>query len=105
MLLFQFEPAFNNFVRRFAAHRLKVAEEEDDIAEIERRLFSGQIEELIEQAENELDLIVMANGHITYNTTQQQHDNHMHTTQHHHDGHIEEKGKGTFKQSIYTTRL
>ena len=60
----QFEPKCNEFSRRFAEHRLKIAEEEDDVAFIEKRLWSGQIEELIEQAEDELDTIVLMNEEV-----------------------------------------
>lgn len=59
-----FEPKCNEFSRRFAEHRLKIAEEEDDVAFIEKRLWSGQIEELIEQAEDELDTIVLMNEDV-----------------------------------------
>jgi hypothetical protein len=64
LLLPQFEPACNEYSRRFAAHRLQVAEEEDDVTAIESRLWSGQIEELIEQAENELDAVVLMNEEV-----------------------------------------
>jgi hypothetical protein len=60
----QFEPACNDYSRRFAAHRLSVAEEEEDVSAIESRLWSGQIEELIEQAENELDAVVLMNEEV-----------------------------------------
>lgn len=60
----QFEPLFNQRVRRQASHRLKICEEEESHHAIEQRIWYGQIEELIQQAEEELDLVVLMNEDV-----------------------------------------
>lgn len=58
----QFEPLYNDGVRRLTQHRLTICEQEEDVDQIEKRIWFGQIEELIEMAEDELDLLVAMNG-------------------------------------------
>ncbi|KAJ2745975.1 hypothetical protein GGI20_001739 [Coemansia sp. BCRC 34301] len=48
---------YRQSVEAITTHRLKVAEENDDTAKIEELIGSGQIEELVYQAEDELKLI------------------------------------------------
>ena len=62
MLFSQFEPLYNENVRRLTQHRLTICEQEEDVDQIEKRIWFGQIEELIEMAEDELDLLVAMNG-------------------------------------------
>ncbi|KAJ2737227.1 hypothetical protein IW152_000248 [Coemansia sp. BCRC 34962] len=49
--------AYRKAVEAITAHRLKIVEENDDTAKIEELIGSGQIEELICQAEDEIKLI------------------------------------------------
>jgi NADH dehydrogenase (ubiquinone) 1 alpha subcomplex subunit 5 len=44
-------------VEAFTTHRLKVVKEETDPLKIEQRINAGQLEELIEQARDELDVL------------------------------------------------
>lgn len=53
-------PADENYrkaVETFTKHRLQVCQEEQDWEQIEKKLGCGQVEELIEEAEDELRLI------------------------------------------------
>ncbi|KAJ1801174.1 hypothetical protein LPJ59_000498 [Coemansia sp. RSA 2399] len=49
--------AYRQSVEAFTTHRLKIAEENEDIASIEKLADAGQIEELISQAQEEIKLI------------------------------------------------
>ncbi|KAJ2866230.1 hypothetical protein GGH94_001685 [Coemansia aciculifera] len=49
--------AYRQAVEAITAHRLKIAEQNDDTSKIEELIGSGQIEELIYQAEDEIKLI------------------------------------------------
>ncbi|KAJ1666958.1 hypothetical protein EV178_001872 [Coemansia sp. RSA 1646] len=49
--------AYRQSVEAFTTHRLKIAEENEDVAEIEKLADAGQIEELISQAQDEIKLI------------------------------------------------
>ncbi|KAF6162168.1 hypothetical protein GIB67_008297 [Kingdonia uniflora] len=51
------DEGYRKAVESFTRHRLKVCEEEDDWENIEKRLGCGQVEELIEEATDELTLI------------------------------------------------
>ncbi|KAI3770498.1 hypothetical protein L6452_01632 [Arctium lappa] len=51
------DEGYRKAVESFTCHRLKVCEEEDDWEDIEKRLGCGQVEELIEEAHDELNLI------------------------------------------------
>ncbi|KAI8029288.1 hypothetical protein LOK49_LG01G01565 [Camellia lanceoleosa] len=51
------DEGYRKAVESFTRHRLKVCQEEDDWEIIEKRLASGQVEELIEEAQDELKLI------------------------------------------------
>ncbi|MED6118309.1 hypothetical protein PIB30_001539 [Stylosanthes scabra] len=51
------DEGYRKAVESFTRHRLKVCEEEEDWENIEKRLGCGQVEELIEEAEDELKLI------------------------------------------------
>lgn len=59
-----FEPAYNLRVRKLSEHRLQICEEEEDEVQIEKRIWYGQIEELIEHAEDEMDLLVVMNEEV-----------------------------------------
>jgi len=59
-----FEPLINQQTRVMTQHRLSICEQEESHAEIERRVWFGQIEQLIEQAEDELDLTVAMNEEV-----------------------------------------
>lgn len=48
---------YRKAVESFTTHRLKVCQEEQDWEMIEKRLGCGQVEELIEEAQDELKLI------------------------------------------------
>lgn len=53
-------PADENYrkaVETFTKHRLQVCQQEEDWEEIEKKLGCGQVEELIEEAQDELRLI------------------------------------------------
>lgn len=51
------DEGYRKAVESFTRHRLKVCQEENDWGAIEKRLGCGQVEELIEEAEDELKLI------------------------------------------------
>ncbi|KVI07147.1 probable NADH dehydrogenase [ubiquinone] 1 alpha subcomplex subunit 5, mitochondrial [Cynara cardunculus var. scolymus] len=51
------DEGYRKAVETFTRHRLKVCEEEEDWETIEKRLGCGQVEELIEEAQDELKLI------------------------------------------------
>lgn len=51
------DEGYRKAVESFTNHRLKVCQEEDDWEKIETRLGCGQVEELIEEAQDELKLI------------------------------------------------
>lgn len=51
------DEGYRKAVESFTRHRLKVCQEEDDWETIEKRLGCGQVEELIEEARDELKLI------------------------------------------------
>lgn len=51
------DEGYRKAVESFTRHRLKVCEEEEDWEVIEKRLGCGQVEELIEEAQDELKLI------------------------------------------------
>lgn len=56
------DEGYRKAVESFTNHRLKVCQEEEDWEQIEKRLGCGQVEELIEEAQDELKLISMLNG-------------------------------------------
>ncbi|KAJ2910605.1 hypothetical protein GGI21_000701 [Coemansia aciculifera] len=49
--------AYRQSVEAITTHRLKIAEENEDTSKIEELIGSGQIEELVHQAEDEIKLI------------------------------------------------
>ncbi|CAL1371094.1 unnamed protein product [Linum trigynum] len=51
------DEGYRKAVESFTKHRLKVCQEEEDWEAIEKRLGCGQVEELIEEARDELKLI------------------------------------------------
>ncbi|XP_058181981.1 probable NADH dehydrogenase [ubiquinone] 1 alpha subcomplex subunit 5, mitochondrial [Rhododendron vialii] len=51
------DEGYRKAVESFTRHRLKVCQEEQDWETIEKRLGCGQVEELIEEAQDELQLI------------------------------------------------
>lgn len=51
------DEGYRKAVESFTRHRLKVCQEEEDWETIEKRLGCGQVEELIEEAQDELKLI------------------------------------------------
>ncbi|KAK8964527.1 hypothetical protein KSP40_PGU003004 [Platanthera guangdongensis] len=51
------EEGYRKAVESFTNHRLRVCEEEQDWEVIEKRIACGQVEELIEEAQDELKLI------------------------------------------------
>jgi NADH dehydrogenase (ubiquinone) 1 alpha subcomplex subunit 5 len=51
------DEGYRKAVESFTSHRLKVCQEEEDWEKIENRLGCGQVEELIEEAQDELKLI------------------------------------------------
>lgn len=51
------DEGYRKAVESFTNHRLKVCQEEEDWETIEKRLACGQVEELIEEAQDELKLI------------------------------------------------
>ncbi|KAG5533807.1 hypothetical protein RHGRI_027862 [Rhododendron griersonianum] len=51
------DEGYRKAVESFTRHRLKVCQEEQDLETIEKRLGCGQVEELIEEAQDELQLI------------------------------------------------
>lgn len=56
------DEGYRKAVESFTNHRLKVCQEEPDWEIIEKRLGCGQVEELIEEAQDELKLISHLNG-------------------------------------------
>ncbi|RVW41920.1 putative NADH dehydrogenase [ubiquinone] 1 alpha subcomplex subunit 5, mitochondrial [Vitis vinifera] len=56
------DEGYRKAVESFTSHRLKVCQEEEDWEQIEKRLGCGQVEELIEEAQDELKLLSMLNG-------------------------------------------
>lgn len=48
---------YRTSIERQTHHRLKILQETEDVFEIEEKINSGQVEELIQDAENELSLI------------------------------------------------
>ncbi|XP_028079129.1 probable NADH dehydrogenase [ubiquinone] 1 alpha subcomplex subunit 5, mitochondrial [Camellia sinensis] len=56
------DEGYRKAVESFTRHRLKVCQEEDDWEIIEKRLACGQVEELIEEAQDELKLIAKMIG-------------------------------------------
>ncbi|XP_073031206.1 probable NADH dehydrogenase [ubiquinone] 1 alpha subcomplex subunit 5, mitochondrial [Primulina eburnea] len=57
------DEGYRKSVESFTRHRLKVCQEEEDWEAIEKKLGCGQVEELIEEAQDELKLI----GHMREN--------------------------------------
>ncbi|KAG9450872.1 hypothetical protein H6P81_010837 [Aristolochia fimbriata] len=51
------DEGYRKAVESFTTHRLKVCQEEEDWEQIEKRIGCGQVEELIEEARDELTLI------------------------------------------------
>lgn len=56
------DEGYRKAVESFTRHRLKACEEEEDWEMIEKRLGCGQVEELIEEAQDELKLIAKMIG-------------------------------------------
>lgn len=56
------DEGYRKAVESFTRHRLSVCQEEADSEMIEKRLGCGQVEELIEEAQDELKLIGHMNG-------------------------------------------
>lgn len=56
------DEGYRKAVESFTSHRLKVCQEEEDWEQIEKRLGCGQVEELIEEAQDELKLMGLLNG-------------------------------------------
>jgi len=52
---------YNQHIIKLSQHRLDVVEANEDIRTIEKHINSGQVEELIEQAEDELQLLITMN--------------------------------------------
>ncbi|XP_051122882.1 probable NADH dehydrogenase [ubiquinone] 1 alpha subcomplex subunit 5, mitochondrial [Andrographis paniculata] len=55
------DEGYRKAVESFTRHRLQVCQEEEDWEAIEKRVGCGQVEELIEEAEDELKLIGFMN--------------------------------------------
>nr|CAD1828583.1 unnamed protein product [Ananas comosus var. bracteatus] len=51
------DEGYRKAVESFTRHRLRICQEEEDWEQIEKRVGCGQVEELIEEAEDELKLI------------------------------------------------
>ncbi|KAK6925881.1 NADH dehydrogenase [ubiquinone] 1 alpha subcomplex subunit 5 [Dillenia turbinata] len=51
------DEGYRKAVESFTRHRLQVCQEEEDWGQIEKRIGCGQVEELIEEAQDELKLI------------------------------------------------
>lgn len=60
------DEGYRKAVESFTSHRLKVCQEEEDWEMIEKRLQCGQVEELIEEAQDELKLIAKMIGPCTF---------------------------------------
>lgn len=56
------DEGYRKAVESFTRHRLKVCQEEEDWEVIEKRIGCGQVEELIEEAQDELKLVGHMNG-------------------------------------------
>lgn len=56
------DEGYRKAVESFTRHRLKVCQEEEDWEQIEKRIGCGQVEELIEEARDELTLIAKMIG-------------------------------------------
>ena len=56
------DEGYRKAVESFTNHRLQICQEEDDWKRIEDRIGCGQVEELIEEAEDELKLIAKMIG-------------------------------------------
>jgi NADH dehydrogenase (ubiquinone) 1 alpha subcomplex subunit 5 len=56
------DEGYRKAVESFTKHRLQICQEEDDWKRIEDRIGCGQVEELIEEAEDELKLIAKMIG-------------------------------------------
>lgn len=56
------DEGYRKAVESFTTHRMKVCKEEEDWEQIEKRLGCGQVEELIEEAQDELTLIAKMIG-------------------------------------------
>lgn len=56
------DEGYRKAVESFTKHRLQVCKEEEDWEQIEKRLSCGQVEELIEEAQDELKLIAKMIG-------------------------------------------
>ncbi|GAB5370021.1 hypothetical protein AAMO2058_001456600 [Amorphochlora amoebiformis] len=53
------EAEYGDQITRFAAHRLKMCEENDTVEAIEDAIAAGEIEELIDESEHELKVLEM----------------------------------------------
>jgi NADH dehydrogenase (ubiquinone) 1 alpha subcomplex subunit 5 len=62
------DEGYRKAVESFTTQRLKVCHEEQDWEDIEKRLGCGQVEELIEEARDELTLIGKMIGPHTYSS-------------------------------------
>ncbi|KAJ3683029.1 hypothetical protein LUZ60_013256 [Juncus effusus] len=51
------DEGYRKAVESFTKHRLQICQQEDDWEQIERKIGCGQVEELIEEAQDELKLI------------------------------------------------
>ena len=51
------EAVYRQHVEKFTNFRLRACQENEEFVEIERKVACGQVEELIEQAKDELELI------------------------------------------------
>lgn len=60
------DEGYRKAVESFTNHRLKVCQEEQDWDKIESRLGCGQVEELIEEAKDELKLISYMIGNYKF---------------------------------------
>ncbi|KAK6117654.1 hypothetical protein DH2020_048616 [Rehmannia glutinosa] len=60
------DEGYRKAVESFTSHRLKVCQEEEDWEAIEKKLGCGQVEELIEEAQDELKLIGHMNVDINF---------------------------------------
>ncbi|KAH0466120.1 hypothetical protein IEQ34_006223 [Dendrobium chrysotoxum] len=58
------DEGYRKAVESFTSHRLQVCQEEEDWEAIEKRLGCGQVEELIEEAQDELKLIAKMIGRV-----------------------------------------
>lgn len=56
------DEGYRKAVESFTRHRLRICQEEEDWEQIEKRVGCGQVEELIEEAEDELKLIAKMIG-------------------------------------------